>query len=214
MVELQVGAAGAGTTARRGTTGADAADPTAPPTAADVACSLWAGRLRPAAAGDQGSTDALSPTDAEPDRKSAPVPTATAGGPGLDSNALVVEPRRHTRDGGTRTAVRLGAQAAEASTTPRGVVFHRDVKPSGPCSTSAAPSGHRLRLGRVLRLRRPDPHRRHPGHPPLQWLPQSSPGQARCPLRRLRTSSDALRAFGPAAGARGDRGPVSLDRPS
>ena len=134
LVELRRLRRGAGTTARRGTTGADAADPTAPPTAADVACSLWAGAFVPAVAVvcDDGSTDALSPTDAEPNRKSPLVPPATAGGPGLDSNALVRSSApAHSGWRYARTVARLGAQAAEAlDYAAQQGVLHRDVKPS------------------------------------------------------------------------------------
>ena len=126
----------AGAAAGPGTAGVDAADPTSPPTAADVARSLWAGAFAPARAGpvavDPGSTEALWSTDVEPDRKSAPVLPAPAGGPGLDSNALV----RLVRAGALGMAVcadggPAGAQASEAlDYAAQQGVFHRDVKPS------------------------------------------------------------------------------------
>jgi tetratricopeptide (TPR) repeat protein len=107
------------------------ADPTGPPTAADVARSLWADAFAPAT-GDPGSTDALSPTAAEPRPEAPPAPPLAAGGPQPDSNALFRSATpAHSGRRYARTVSRLGIQAAEAlEYAAQQGVLHRDIKPS------------------------------------------------------------------------------------
>ena len=108
-----------------------AADPMAPPTAADVARSLWAGAFAPTAC-TLGSTDALLPTAPEPQEELPKPPHAAGSGSHPDSNALI----RSAAPANSglhyaRTVARMGVQAAEAlDYASQQGVLHRDVKPS------------------------------------------------------------------------------------
>jgi serine/threonine protein kinase len=111
--------------------GAAPTDPNGPPTAADVARSLWADAFAPAA-GDPGSTDASAPSAAEPRPKASPAPPLAAGGSQPDSNALLRSATpAHSGRRYARTVARLGVQAAEAlEYASQQGVLHRDIKPS------------------------------------------------------------------------------------
>jgi serine/threonine protein kinase len=135
LAELRMLRKGAAAAIRPGTakpeSGAGAAHPTAPPTAADVARSLWAGVFVPAPAGDLGSADGLAPTATEPKGELPPPPRAESGSQ-PDSNALVRSASQaHSGRRYARTVARLGVQAAEAlEYAAHQGVLHRDVKPS------------------------------------------------------------------------------------
>jgi hypothetical protein len=136
LVELRLLRQGAGAAGRPGRaeaeSGADAADPIEPPTAAEVARSLWVGAFAPAAADGPGSTDALPPTAAEPRGPASPAPAPVADGSRPDSNALIRSAAPvHSGRRYALTVARLGAQAAEAlDYAAQQGVLHRDVKPS------------------------------------------------------------------------------------
>jgi serine/threonine protein kinase len=108
-----------------------AADPNAPPTAAEVARSLWAGAFAPAT-GTPGSTEAFLPTAPAPKEKLPKPPQAAGSYLQSDSNALI----RSAAPANSglryaRTVARLGVQAAEAlDYASQQGVLHRDVKPS------------------------------------------------------------------------------------
>jgi tetratricopeptide (TPR) repeat protein len=137
LAELQRLRGGAGAAVRPGAAeagagpGAAPADPAAPPTAADVARSLWTGAFAPNA-GDPGSTDALSPSAAERQPEPSPAPPRDAGGPQPDSNALFRSATpAHSGRRYAQTVARLGTQAAEAlEYAVQQGVLHRDIKPS------------------------------------------------------------------------------------
>ncbi len=124
-------AAGLGAAKAGAGRGAAPADPTGPPSAADVACSLWVDAFAPTA-GDPGSTDAVLPTAAGPQPEASPAPLEATGGPRPDSNALVRSATpAHSGWRYARTVARLGIQAAEAlDYAAQQGVLHRDVKPS------------------------------------------------------------------------------------
>ena len=168
----------------------------------------------PAVAGDLGSTDisrqpALEPERTEPHRAA----DGSRAAPGRDSNALVRSAApAHSGWRYARTVARLGAAGGRGPRLrrPAGRAPPRRQAVQPPARRPRHALGHRLRPGQAVRLRRPDPHRRHPGHPPLHG-PRAVPRPVRRPLGRLRAGPDPLRAPGPAAGVRGDR-PVPPDR--
>jgi serine/threonine protein kinase len=135
LAELRLLRQGARAAVRAGSaraeSGADMADPTAPPTAAEVARSLWADAFAPAAI-VPGSTDALLSTATGPKGGSPDPPQVAGSGSQPDSNPLVrtatptYAGRRYFQ-----TVARLGIQAAEALDYAwQQGVLHRDVKPS------------------------------------------------------------------------------------
>jgi serine/threonine protein kinase len=132
LTELRRLRRAAGAVLGPGSTGPNAAEASALPTAADVARSLWEGAFAPAVAGDLGSTDPLSPTDAESGGQSPSARPSTSGGPSPDSNALIRSAApAHSGWRYARTVARLGAQASEAlDYAAQQGVLHRDVKPS------------------------------------------------------------------------------------
>ncbi|QDV33163.1 tetratricopeptide repeat protein [Tautonia plasticadhaerens] len=109
----------------------DATVPTsaaAPPSAAEVARSLWTGRFTAAAVPEAGDVTPTASTEAAHDPGSA----TTSGGSVADSSLLVGSGTAgHARRSYSRRVARLGIQVAEAlaHAAEQGIT-HRDIKPS------------------------------------------------------------------------------------
>ena len=178
-------------------------------TGVDVARSLITGRFD----ADRPSVDASM---TEPFDETAP--GAANGSPADSGSAPAILPGSSELSASSdpdrqfyRSIARIGIQVAEAlEYANRQGILHRDVKPSNLLLDNhgnvwVADFG----LAKTSRRRRPDPHRRHPGHHPLHGA-GAVRGALRRPLRRLQPGTHALRAGGIASCVRGV-GPAQAD---